>query len=322
MKRIFLALALVCAFIHAKSQKKDFEGRLTYVVTTRSKSKDYDDNFYKLLLAGNGDRLVVAIKNGMIKQNIGLSDAWYIGKSKRLYIKFRNIDTLYFRDYSSDSSKVTDIIKSDSVSFIQGFPCKSITLKRESSTSLILYTDALQLNTEYEKDNTLDNLNVLIRETGTAMWLYNKTDYNWASITDSCLHVDQSPVDDQLFNLPALPQKNLSVASLIRRASFRGDDNAWMRYLKNNLNASLGIRHIKIPKGEKAASVKVLVYFIVSEDGSISNIEVTNKADVNSHLANEAMRVIRESPPWEAATIYGVKTKMPVTQPIVFGVTQ
>lgn len=320
MKKILAALALACAFTPAKSQKKDFEGRLTYEVTTRSKSKDYDDNFYKLLFAANGDRLVVTIKDGMIKQSIGLSDAWYMGKAKRLYIKFRNIDTLYFRDYSSDTSKVTDIIKSDSVSIIQGFPCKSITLKTESSTSRILYTDSLQLNTEYEKDNTLGNSNILIREIGTAMWLYHKIDYKGASITDSCLHVDQSPVDDQLFNLPALPQKNLSDASLVHTASFRGGENAWMRYLKNNLNASLGVHYIKIPKGEKAASVKVLVYFIVSEDGSISNIGVTNKADVNSHLVNEAMRVIRESPPWEAATIYGIKTKMPVRQPIVFGV--
>jgi TonB family protein len=322
MNKILAALALICAFTPAKSQKKDFEGRLTYQVTTKSKSTDYDDNFYKLLLAANGDRLIVTLKNEMIKQTLGLSDIWYMGKSKKVYVKIKNIDTLYFRDYSSDSSKVTDIIKSESVSIIQGLPCKSITLKRENSTSRILYTDALQFNTEYEKDNTLDNLNVLIRETGTAMWLYYKTDYKGASITDSCLHVDQSPVDDQIFDLPALPQKNLSGASLVRIARFRGGENVWMRYLKNNLNSSVSVRYIKIPKGEKDASVKVLVRFIVSEDGSVSNIEVTNKGDVDSHLANEAMRVIRESPPWEAATIYGVKTKMSVSQPIVFSLTK
>ena len=95
-----------------------------------------------------------------------------------------------------------------------------------------------------------------------------------------------------------------------------------MRYLQNNLNASLGLRYIKISKGEKEASVQVQLAFVVSEDGSISNIVVTNKAEVDSHLANEAMRVIRESPPWVAATIYGVKTKMPVTQPVVFKIVQ
>ncbi len=187
---------------------------------------------------------------------------------------------------------------------------------------MFLYTDALQQNIEFEKDNTMDNMNVLIREIGGAMWLYCKNEYPWAVVTDSCLRVDQSPVDDQLFDLPAIPQKKLSEESILHRASFKGGNTAWMRYLQNNLNASLGLRYIKIPKGEKEASVRVQLAFVVSEDGSISNIAVTNKAEVDSHLANEAMRVIRESPPWEAATIYGVKTKMPATQPVVFKIVQ
>jgi hypothetical protein len=322
MKKIPALLVLACLCIHAQGQKKDFEGRLTYKVTVRSKSKEADDKFFKLLYAANGDKQVVAIKNGMIKQSLGLYEAWYIGKSKRVYLKFRNIDTLFYRDYSDDTARVTDIVKSDSAASLQGYPCKSILLKKQPGTAFFLYTDALQQNIEYEKDNTLDNMNVLIREIGGATWLYCKNDYPWAIVTDSCLLVDKSPVDDQLFDLPPIPQKKLSEQSIIRKAIFRGGSTAWMRYLQNNLNASLGLRYIKMPKGEKEASVQVQLRFIISEDGSISNIVVINKAEVDPHLANEAMRVIRESPPWEAATIYGVKTKMPVTQPINFRIAQ
>jgi len=322
MKKISALLVLACLCLHTKGQKKDFEGRLTYKVSVISKTKEADDKFFKLLYAANGDKQVVVMKNGRIKQSLGLYEAWYIGKSKRLYFKFRNIDTLFYRDYSDDTSKVTDIIKNGAAASIQGYPCKSILLKKQSGTSLFFYTDSLQQNIVYEKDNTLDNMNVLIREIGGAMWLYNKNEYPWAVITDSCLRVDQSAVDDQLFDLPAIPQKKLSEESIIRKASFRGGSTAWMRYLQNNLNASLGLRYIKMPKGEKEASVHVQLAFVVSEDGSISNIVVTNKADVDPHLANEAMRVIRESPPWEAATIYGIKTKMPVTQPVVFKIAE
>jgi len=322
MKKISALLVLAFLCTHTKGQKKDFEGRLTYKVSVISKSKEADDKFFKLLYAANGDKQVVAMKNGMIKQNLGLYEAWYIGKSKRVYFKFRNIDTLFYRDYSDDTAKVTDIVKHDTAVSIQGYPCKSIVLKKQPGTALFLYTDALQQNIEYEKDNTLDNMNVLIREIGGAMWLYCKHDYPWAVVTDSCVHVDQSPVDNQLFDLPAIPQKKLSEASIIRKAFFKGGSTAWMRYLQNNLNASLGLKYIKMSKGEKEASVQVQLAFVVSEDGSISNIVVTNKAEVDPHLANEAMRVIRESPPWEAATIYGVKTKMPVTQPVVFKITQ
>ncbi len=322
MKKISLAIVLTCLFFSANSQKKDFEGRITYKVSVSSKTKNYGDDFYKLLFAANGDKLVVDIRNGNMKQTLGFYEAWYIGKSKRCYIKFRHIDTLYFREYSSDTSRVTDVVKSDSGSLIVGFPCKSITLKKSSSSVLFLYTDALQLNTEYEKDNTVDNLNVLIREIGTAIWLYSKRDYLGASITDSCLRIDQKAVDDHIFDLPALPQKNVLDAVLLQKAKFRGGDIAWERYLKNNLNSSLSIRYIKIPKGQDNASVKVMVSFVVSEDGSISDINVINKAEVDSHLANEAMRVIRESPVWESATIYGVKTKMPAIQPVNFMLTK
>ncbi|HVY74305.1 MAG TPA: energy transducer TonB [Puia sp.] len=322
MKKIPALLALVCLCLYTKGQKKDFEGHLIYNVSVRAKSKELDAKFCKLLFAANGEREVVYIKNGMMKQNIGLCETWYIGKSKRVYLKFKNIDTLFYRDYSAESPTVTDITRSDSSADIQGYRCKSILLKRSGSTAHFMYTDSLQLNIEYEKDNTLDNMNILIREIGTAMWLYSQCDYPIAIVTDSCLQVVQGPVDDHLFDLPSAPQRPLSEESLIHKASFPGGATAWARYLQNNLNESLGPRYIKIPKGEKEAAVQVQLSFVVSEDGSISNIVVTNKAGVDSHLANEAMRVIRESPPWKAATIFGIQTKMTATQSIVFKVVQ
>jgi hypothetical protein len=322
MKNILLTIALSCLLLNANSQKKDFEGRITYKVSVISKTKNYDDGFYKLLFAANGDKMFVDVRNENIRQTLGLYEAWYIGKSKRCYIKFKNIDTLYFREYSSDTSRVTDVVKSDSGSVVAGFPCKSITIKKSSTSVLFLYSDALQINTEYEKDNTIDNSNVLIREIGSAIWLYSKRDYQSASITDSCLRLDQKVIDDHIFDLPVYPQKNVLEASLFHKATFRGGDIGWSKYLKNNLDASVTIHYVKIPKGQDNASVKVLVSFVVSEDGSISDITVTNKADVDSHLANEAMRVIRESPVWQSATIYGVKTKMPAIQPVIFTLTK
>ena len=62
--------------------------------------------------------------------------------------------------------------------------------------------------------------------------------------------------------------------------------------------------------------------FISWEFIYLNNDKWFQQADVDSHLANEAMRVIRESPPWDPATIYGIKAKTPFSQPIVFSVTQ
>src|ERR1700730_4355768 len=116
-------------------------------------------------------------------------------------------------------------------------------------------------------------------------------------------------IDSHVFDLPNLPQKNILMTSLFNPARFPGKEKAWNIYLKNNLNESVAAKYVKLSKGHDTASERVIVSFVVSEDGNISNIGVLNKDQVNSKLAGEAIRVIRESPRWIPATIYGEKVK-------------
>ena len=164
MRRISLVVASIGILLHLYAQQKDFEGIIVYRVNVKSKTKDFDDNFFKLLLAMNGDKLTVQIKDGNYKQSIGIGETYYIGKAKRVYLKFRNIDTLYYRDYSSDTTKVTGITKSDSVTVINNFKCKSILIKRNTYNTRLLYTNSLHLNTIYDQENTLENMDVFARE--------------------------------------------------------------------------------------------------------------------------------------------------------------
>jgi hypothetical protein len=322
LKRTSLIAFLIGIFIHSSAQQKNFEGTIIYSVQVKSRTKDLDDNFYMLLLAANGNKLTVQIKDGNYKQSIGVLEAFYIREAKRVYLKFKNIDTLYYRDYSSDTTRVTEIIKSDSLALINNFQCKSILIKRSNYSSRYFYTSSLHLNPEYDKDNSIENLNVFSKETGGAVWLYCSNDYNTALLTDSCIHLEQKNVDIHVFDLPSLPQKNILKTSVFIQARFPGKENAWNIYLRNNLNASLAIKYIKLAKGLDTAFERVMVSFVVSEDGTISKIEVKNKEQVHSKLAEEAMRVIRESPRWVPSTIYGVKTKFTVNQPVVFAVNR
>jgi hypothetical protein len=79
------------------------------------------------LYAANGDKQVVVMKNGMIKQSLGLYEAWYTANQKVVF-KIRNIDTLFYRDYSDDTTRVTDIINPIRQP-ASGYSCKSILLK-------------------------------------------------------------------------------------------------------------------------------------------------------------------------------------------------
>jgi|SRR5450432_319792 len=318
MKKYSITLLLLVIFLSLMAQQKDFEGIITYNVLAKSKTKNYNDDFYKLLLAANGDRMIIYIKDGNYKQTLGVYEAYYIGKSKRCYYKFRNIDTLYYRDYSSDTTNVLDIVKSDSPITIGNYKCKSILIKRSSSSTYLVYTNDLHLNTTYDLENKIDNLNVFAKESGGGVWLYARNDYGGAFLTDSVSFVEQKSIDDHIFELPAYPLKNIQKGSLITMPKFPGNHIAWQNYLKKNLDGSVIPKILKNPQGQNETSENVIVSFLVSEDGSISNIHVSNEGEVNPKLAAEAMRVIRESPVWIPGTIYGIKVKMPVNQPVVF----
>lgn len=321
MKFIVLLLTFIYPGIRCFAQQKYFEGNLIYRVSVKSKI-DYlsDKNAHKIVAVG--DMLTVAIKNGNYRQTSEYADVFTIRKDKKAYIKFRKIDTLYYLDYSSDTSRVTDVVKTDSVLKVDNYLCKAITIKTSNSTKRFYYSDSFRNNPAYDQDNTIDHYNLYSRETGGAIYLLTHSEYSFAVQTDSCIRIEQKNIDDHVFDLPALPLKDFSTSLLHSFARFPGKEGSWLKYLESNLNSKLSVKYVKLPKGQSEASQTVLVEFIVAEDGTISNLQVLNKNEVHPRLAEEAVRVIKESPRWVPANFYGEKIPSSCRQAIVFKVMQ
>jgi len=96
----------------------------------------------------------------------------------------------------------------------------------------------------------------------------------------------------------------------------------WQKYLQANLNGQLASKYIKIPKGEETGSQQIMVRFLVNEYGRVSSAEVLNKKEVNAKLAEEALRVVNESPTWKPATFLGEKIIFWFKLPITFQVSK
>ncbi len=92
--------------------------------------------------------------------------------------------------------------------------------------------------------------------------------------------------------------------------AFVGGDDARNKYLSKNL---------KYPKSAKDAGNegKVIVEFIVNEDGSIGATKVV-KALEDESLNEEALRVVSEMPVWEPGMQNGENVKVAFTLPIQF----
>jgi TonB family protein len=94
-----------------------------------------------------------------------------------------------------------------------------------------------------------------------------------------------------------------------KMAEYPGGISALMNFLQ---------RTLKYPKDCEAAGIegRVVMRFVVNEDGSISDMEPINSPD--ERLTAEAKRVISLMPKWTPAMDKGKKVKMRYSLPITF----
>jgi protein TonB len=100
-------------------------------------------------------------------------------------------------------------------------------------------------------------------------------------------------------------------------AQFPGGDAGWRNFLIDNLKLTKIGKKLKFEKGQKRISETVIVKFIVSKDGSISEVTIENE-DANPLFKAEAIRVIKDSPNWKPAIQNGRKVNAYRRQPITF----
>ena len=135
--------------------------------------------------------------------------------------------------------------------------------------------------------------------------------------SDNKVAIVQAPVEDkgtQVVELPKADDENKVFNKVEVEASFPGGDAGWMRYLRNNLDAQVPIDN-EAPEG----TYTVIVRFIVSKDGSISDVVAENK--VGYGMEAEAVKAIKKGPNWKPALQNGRNVNAYRRQPITYVVS-
>ena len=99
------------------------------------------------------------------------------------------------------------------------------------------------------------------------------------------------------------------------QAEFPGGQSGWVRYLERTLN-----RDLPVENGAPTGKYAVTVSFIVSKDGSISDVKAEN--DPGYGTKEEAVRVIQRGPKWKPAVQNGRNVIYRQRQAIVFMVSE
>jgi len=98
-------------------------------------------------------------------------------------------------------------------------------------------------------------------------------------------------------------------------AEFSGGAKAWKFFLEKNLN-------INTPrdKGAPEGIYKVILSFLVDKDGTLSTITTENNPGYGT--AEEAIRIMKNSPKWRPAVQNGHNVSSTVKQSITFIVSK
>jgi TonB family protein len=96
-------------------------------------------------------------------------------------------------------------------------------------------------------------------------------------------------------------------------AKFPGGDAVWRKFLENNLNPEVTIKH-KAPAG----IYTVIVQFVVDKEGRVSDIKALTNHGYG--MEEEVIRLLKKAPRWEPAIQDGRQVKAYRKQPVTFQV--
>ncbi len=107
-------------------------------------------------------------------------------------------------------------------------------------------------------------------------------------------------------------------------AKFPGGNKSWAKYLQKNTNSALGNKYITIPKGKNFAKATVVVSFIISKWGYVTDVERVPNDTIKVHpkLVAEAICVVKASPRWVAERMYGERVTSRKCQAITWQVSK
>ena len=128
----------------------------------------------------------------------------------------------------------------------------------------------------------------------------------------------QAPVEDKgtaIVEAPKADDEDKVFTKVENEAQFPGGTAAWARYLQKNLNANA-----PVDNGAPSGTYQVIVKFIVSKDGSISDVQAETKHGFG--MEDEAVKIIKRGPKWTPALQNGRNVNAYRRQPITFVVEE
>lgn len=132
--------------------------------------------------------------------------------------------------------------------------------------------------------------------------------------SENTVQVVQAPVEEkgtQVVEVKKEDDENKIFTKVEVEAGFPGGNDAWVNFLRKTINNDLPTEN-----GAPGGKYQVIVKFVVSKDGSVSEVSCEN--DPGFGLCSEAIRVIKKTKNWTPAIQNGRNVNAYRRQPITW----
>lgn len=189
----------------ANSAQQDFEGQITYAITTVSKMPNISDS---ALQSAYGRSIVRILKKGNVKTNFTgqyIKEAYTIQADNKEYDLFYSIDSILVTDLSSEFKTLLDTTFTANDTVILGRTCHKIvhrsTYEGTTYTSSYWYDPSLYLSAKHFSAMKFGFTDLYYNRAQSPYLLYKYDGENF-TVTHTATRIEEKPVNDSVFSLP------------------------------------------------------------------------------------------------------------------------
>ena len=194
---LFLAVLAISAAAHGQQ----FEGKITYQNTYKSKIPNLTDKQFSAML---GTRQEYFIKGGNYKSlTNGTVAKWqlYINADNRIYNKSSNSRTISWDDASTDDDPVISTELKKDAMLLLGRKCDELILKCRNGTEIYYFDPNLGVDMTLYKNHKYGNWYEYLKHAHALplKMIFNKKSFSMESVATQ---VQEMKLDDKEFQLP------------------------------------------------------------------------------------------------------------------------
>ena len=172
-------------------------------------------------------------------------------------------------------------------------------------------TNVIEIPKEVQENNVIKD-NPKMQKADELIVTKADADIKSEEVDDNKINVEDKIIE---IETPIEEDKNKVFTKVEVESSYSGGLGAWRRYLQNNLDTD-----VPGSNGAPAGQYTVVVRFIVSKDGSVS--DVVAETNHGYGMEQEAIRTIKKSGLWTPAVLYGKNVNSYKRQPITWVVSE